>query len=311
MVTDEDEKLVFSFDSRAILYTSTAAVLSNIYKFVCLNRGCILRWNGAEEYIFCLSAQVCVGDKICRDFVDLITMLKCNFSAFCRIMNAKYARRGKKAGKFVSPKTFRSLLFSWASYQKIDFWNPCHWYGNILKMLAADATRVGICFKNTNLMPLEKFDSSAAKITIKNRRFDRCFLPYHNKATEITTTQRKLIKQKIREAHIHMRTIMSSSNGFLAQPSLSEELLNLRNNQLLEVFPEGRALLKHLYEISVSECQCIATTKLFYLLSFDALERSLLPVCLLQPLGRLCNNIPPKNLEEFLGRARGISPTLG
>ena len=46
---------------------------------------------------------------------------------------------------------------------------------------------------------------------------------------------------------------MSSSNGFLAQPSLSEKQLNLRNNQLLEVFPEeGRALLKRLYEISVS-----------------------------------------------------------
>ena len=65
-------------------------------------------WNGAEEYIFHLSAQVCVGDEICWDFVDLTTTLKCNFSAFCHIMNAKYARRGKKAGNFVSPKTFRN-----------------------------------------------------------------------------------------------------------------------------------------------------------------------------------------------------------
>ena len=81
-------------------------------------------------------------------------------------------------------------------------------------MLAADATRVGICFKNTNLMPLEKFDSSAGEITTQNKRFDRCFLPYPDKATEITIAQRKLIEQKIREARIHMRTIMSSSNGF-------------------------------------------------------------------------------------------------
>ena len=101
---------MFSFDSRAILYASTPAVPCNIYKLVCLNGGCILRWNGAEEYIFRLSAQVCVGDEICWDFVDLITMLKCNFSAFCHIMNAKYARRGEKAGKFVSPKTFRSFF---------------------------------------------------------------------------------------------------------------------------------------------------------------------------------------------------------
>ena len=84
-----------------------------------------------------------------------------------------------------------------------------------------------------------------------------------------------------------MRIIMPSSNGFLAQPSLSEEMLNLRNNQLLEIFPkEGRALLKRLYEISIGGCQRIATAKLFYLLSLDATTRSLLPVCLLQPLER-------------------------
>ena len=206
-------------------------------------------------------------------------------------MDAKYARRGEKAGKFASPKAFKSWFFSWASHQKIDFRSPCHWCGNNPKMLVADATRVGICFENTNLMPLEKFDSSAAEITTKNKRFDRCFLPYPDKATEITISQRKLIEQKIREARIYMRTVMPSSNGFLAQPSLSEEQLNLRNNQLLEVFlEEGRALLRRLYEISVSEYQRIATTNLFYLLSFDAPIRSLLPVCLLQPLERLYNN---------------------
>ena len=185
---------MFSFDSRAILYTSTAAVLCNIYKLVCLNGRCILRWNGAEEYIFPLSAQVCVGDKLCWNFLDLIKTLKCNFSAFCHSMNAKYARRGEKAGKLVLSNTFRSLFFSWASYQKIDFRSPCHWCGNNPKMLAADATRVGIYFKNTNLMPLEKFDSSAAEIITKNKRFDRWFLPYPDKATKITTVQRKLFE---------------------------------------------------------------------------------------------------------------------
>ena len=61
--------------------------------------------------------------------------------------------------------------------------------------------------------------------------------------------------------------------------------------------------------VTVSECQCY--TKLFYLLSFDAPVRSLLPICLLQPLERLCNNICSENLEEFLGHAHGMSPTLG
>ena len=114
-----------------------------------------------------------MGGEICWHFVDLITTLKCNFSAFCDTMDTKYARRGEKAGKFASPKAFKSWFFSWASHQKIDFRSPCHWCGNNPKMLVADATRVGICFENTNLMPLEKFDSSAAEITTKSKRFDR------------------------------------------------------------------------------------------------------------------------------------------
>ena len=183
-------------------------------------------------------------------------------------------------------------------------------------MFTSDGTRFGICFKNTNLVPLAKFDSSAAEITRKNRRFDRCLIPYLDKATEITTAQRKMIKMKIRESRIHIRTFMSSSNAFLAQSSLSEEQLNLRSNQLLEVFrEEGRALLRCLYEIYVSECQRIATTKLFYLLSFDTPLRSLLPACLLQPMRRLCDKICLENLEELLGHvlghARGINPILG
>ena len=57
-----------------------------------------------------LSAQVCVGDEIFLDFVDLITTLKWNFYASFHIMNAKYARRGEKAGKFVLSRTFRNLF---------------------------------------------------------------------------------------------------------------------------------------------------------------------------------------------------------
>ena len=136
-------------------------------------------------------------------------------------------------------------FFSWASYQEIDFQSPCHWCGNNPKMLAADATRVGICFKNTNLMPLEKFDGSAVEITTKNKGFDSYLLPYPDKATEIAAAQRKLIEQKIREARIQYQNHYVIFKCFLALPSLSEEQLNLRTNQLLEVFPEeGRALLK-------------------------------------------------------------------
>ena len=59
-------------------------------------------------------------------------------------------------------------------------------------------------------MPVEKFDRSAAKITTGNKRFDRYFLLYPDRATDITNAQRKLIEEKIRETCVHMRTNLSS-----------------------------------------------------------------------------------------------------
>ena len=77
-----------------------------------------------------------------------------NLPEFCRsdsnnemhLLHAKYARRDKNADKIVSPKTFRSFFllgilpenrFSWTEI-------PCYWCDNTPKMLAADATRVGM-----------------------------------------------------------------------------------------------------------------------------------------------------------------------
>ena len=154
-------------------------------------------------------------------------------------------------------------------------------------MFAAAARRVDICFKNTNSCHWRSLIVVLPKSLQKIK--DLIGASFH------TPT-----KQNIREIPIHMWTIISFSNVFLGQSSLSEEQFNLRNNQLLEVFPEeGRTLLKRLYEISVIEYQRIATTKLLYLLSFDATVRSLLPFCLLQPLERLCNDICSGNIEEF------------
>ena len=96
-------------------------------------------------------------------------------------------------------------------------------------------------------------------------------LPKSRQEINTATAQRKLIVQKIREIRVHMSTNLSSSSGFKLQSSLTEEQRNLWSNQLFEVFPEElRALLKRLCEITVSECQRIATTKLFHLFSFNA-----------------------------------------
>ena len=106
------------------------------------------------------------------------------------------------------------LVLSWTSYQKRNFRSPCHWCGNNPKMLAADATRIGICFKNTNIMPLENFDSSAAEIITKNKRFDRFFLPRqsywnHYRPKKIDWTENKRSPESYKNHYVIFKWLFS------------------------------------------------------------------------------------------------------
>ena len=68
-----------------------------------------------------------------------------------------------------------------------------------------------------------------------------------------------------------MKLIMSSTNSFLEQPTLSNEQLTDTNRQLISVFPDKcKALLDRLFKLNVSADQSKTCSNLFYLLSFDA-----------------------------------------
>ena len=83
----------------------------------CVTSSCTLKWNGANDYIYCILESVCVGEEICWDFVDMVSSMKCNFSAFCFLMNSSSYNKQK----FMSVKTFISVFFSWASNQCTEF----------------------------------------------------------------------------------------------------------------------------------------------------------------------------------------------
>ena len=94
-----------------MLYTKTCTALINVYMLCCVTNSCRLKLNGANDHIYRISEAVCVGEEVCWDFVDMVSSMKCNFSAFCFFMNSSYNRHNSTR-KFMSVKTFiRVFLF--------------------------------------------------------------------------------------------------------------------------------------------------------------------------------------------------------
>ena len=102
-------------------------------------------------------------------------------------------------------------------------------------MLTADAKRIGVLKTPTSC---QRKSLIAVLPKSQQKLKDLIDASFHTptKATDITNTQKNLTEQKIKETRIHMRTIMSSSSGFLAQPYLTEEQLNLRTINCLKFF---------------------------------------------------------------------------
>ena len=259
---DENGHLTYMYDCSSILYTRTRTVPINVYMLRCVTSRCTLKWNGANDYIYRISQAVCVNEEICWDFVDMVSSMKCNFSAFCFLMNSSYNRHNS-ARKFISVKTFIRVFFSWASSQCSDFREACNWCGISPKILACDATKIGISASSANVDPVET-PKNETPLKIKYRKNNRCFLPYPSNDLVLSVKDRKDEVKKIREARAHMKTIMKSV-GICCQNNEVDETFELRNRQLLDVFPTlCKPLLRKVFSQSLSLDQLSTATQLFY-----------------------------------------------
>ena len=116
-----------------------------------------------------------------RNFVGISRMvrwIKCNFAAYCLIVNARYMDRNADSQPFISPKTFRKSFFFWASHLLIEFREVCHWCRESPKVLAGDGTKIGISMQKISIVPIESTSKEEVIQTPPHRKFDRCFLAY-------------------------------------------------------------------------------------------------------------------------------------
>lgn len=54
----------FAFDRHTNLYTDRGVMKCEIYSRKCSSKNCVVKWDGAEDSVFCLSNETCVGYEI-------------------------------------------------------------------------------------------------------------------------------------------------------------------------------------------------------------------------------------------------------
>ena len=204
------------------------------------------------------------------------------------------------AKKFMSVKTFIRVFFSWASNQCTDFREVCNWCGFLPKILACDATKIGISASSANINPIEtpKYE---APLKIKHRKNNRCLLPYPSNDSVLSVKDRKDEEKKIIEARAHMEAIMKST-GMCCQNNKVGETFELCSRKLLDVFPSlSKPLLGRVFSQNLSLPQLISATQLFYLLSFESPLRAFLPQPLLEAMTIFIeSSLTSQVLNEFL-----------
>ena len=292
------------------LYTNTTAVRCKVYKMVCVDRKCIVKWNGLAENIYRISEQTCIVEEICWDFVDMVTSMKCNFSAFSMHLKASYERH-HSFKPFMSAKTFQKTFFSWASHQNVDFRKCCTWCGPSPNVLACDGTKIGILQQNCNIKPLEKSDSSD-RIETQFRRFDRCFLANPSRIPGISSYQQKEREQAVRECRKHLK--IQTTRGSTIHPAetpLDAQALDVKLLQLLPTPCKPLWLKYRSQQLNLQ--QLTVTQKVFHLLSFDAPLRSFMSPLLVPVISQLLEittNQDTNNLIRIIDECQRYNPSL-
>jgi len=138
-----------------IVYSTMGAAKGRLYERACMGGSCFRDYDGSEDSLFRSSTTVACGYEIGWEFVDSVMTSKQTFSGFVKVVKNRYTDYQSPC-EFMSRNTLIKWWFSWASAMDLDFVQKCPSCGSDPKYLAADATKIGITFKQINVTPIEQ-----------------------------------------------------------------------------------------------------------------------------------------------------------
>jgi hypothetical protein len=197
-----------------------------VYKAVCMSGRCFQAYTGMEDNIHFWTKETACGDEIGWDFVDSVVRTKTSFSAYVNLKSAHYISLHECSVPFMSRSTFVSWFFSWASSFNVDFRQSVDpWCGHSPRVLACDATHIGVSLKNLSLEPITKEDASIV-VSNRHKRNNRVFLPYHGRSSEAD----------IRKSREHLKLICE--HVLSTNPAVVDlEEIRVNNSLLFSVCP--------------------------------------------------------------------------
>nr|XP_047124683.1 uncharacterized protein LOC124807139 isoform X2 [Hydra vulgaris] len=267
------------------MYTDWEVIECDIFLRKCLSNTCTSYWDGCEDSVFCLSKSTCAGYELGWEFVDFV-LSKGTFSGFVSLYSNKYKRRSTSLLPFMSTQTFIDWFFAWASHMHIDFREKCHMCpeNQQIPVLACDATKIGISFKNSFVKPIESPELNEI-IPTPLRRLDRSFI----------FNSIKLDSKQFSDARVYLRKVCIFILSVDNSDFINFDADTLKLNSILvdyippECVPSFQLMVS---ESPVPNLLRLSYAKVFKILAADSSLDSLIPLRFTDEIVCIC--------EQFL-----------
>jgi len=244
----------------------------------------------APHFGICSAGPVSLFTFLGWEFVDSVMSSKTTFAGFVSCYDNKYKR--SSYDNFMSKQTFIDWFFAWSSRMRIDFRKQCAACEGNIEILACDATKIGMGFRNTFVTPIETPEINVVP-EISLKRHDRCFLSTTANATAD-------VKRKFAIARKSLRFVCDSIITKNDQ-QLKDDCITLESLQ--EYLPENSleaflAMIDPKNSYSIRKSYALV----FKLLSFDASVDSVIPFLFTKVVDRYLlkdNDSLPDLVEEL------------
>nr|XP_047139907.1 uncharacterized protein LOC100198017 isoform X1 [Hydra vulgaris] len=275
---------VTEFYHKINMYTDREVVECDVYLRKCLSNNCTAYWDGWEDSVFCLSKSTCAGYELGWEFVDFV-LCKGTFSGFVNLYVNKYKRRNTSLMPFMSTQTFIDWFFAWASHMHIDFRQKCQMCpeDQLISVLACDATKIGINFKNSFVKPIESAELNEL-VETPSRRLDRSFI-YNSELSD---------PKQFSDARTHLKNICLLILSVENSDEIRFDADTLKLNYILVDYIPAECIPSFQLMVSESPVPHLlrwSYAKVFKILSADSSLDTLIPLRFTDEILSICEQL--------------------